>query len=243
MQRMKTFYENRQKYYLNRRIPAVIRLDMKAAHSYCKPLKNKFDPNFMKVMNLTAIKLAESIQGAQCLFLQSDEISILLHDYKSLVSDAWFDYNKSKIETISSAIASVEFTNNSPFIWTGLIKSAYFDSRSFNLPENEVNNYFVARQRDCIKNSIQALGQTLYSHKELDRKNMSQVQDMCFEKGYNWNNLPVSYKRGRCIIKETYIHCYVEDKPVYRSRWVVDNNIPEFSQDKNYVEQYLAVNY
>jgi hypothetical protein len=56
----------------------------------------KFDPNFMKVMNLTAIKLAESIQGAQCLFLQSDEISILLHDYKSLASDAWFDYNKSK---------------------------------------------------------------------------------------------------------------------------------------------------
>jgi tRNA(His) 5'-end guanylyltransferase len=216
---------------------------MKTAHSYCEPLKNKFDPNFMKVMNLTAIKLAESIQGAQCLFLQSDEISILLHDYKSLASDAWFDYNKSKIETISSAIASVEFTNNSPFIWTGLIKSAYFDSRSFNLPENEVNNYFVARQRDCIKNSIQALGQTLYSHKELDRKNMSQVQDMCFEKGYNRNNLPVSYKRGRCIIKETYIHSYVGDEPVYRSKWVVDNNIPEFSQDKNYVEQYLAVNY
>lgn len=244
MKRMKIFYENRQKYYLNRRIPVVIRLDMKAAHTYCKSLNNRFDPNFIKVMNLAAIKLAESIQGAQILFLQSDEISILLHDYKSLVSDAWFDYNKSKIETISSSIASVEFTNNSSFIWKGLIKSAYFDSRSFNLPENEVNNYFVARQRDCVKNSIQALGQTLYSHKELNRKNMSQVQNMCFEKGHNWNELPNSYKRGRCIVKESYIRSYTNTgSPVIRSRWVVDDNIPEFSKDKNYVEQYLAVNY
>lgn len=117
MTRMKTFYEKRHQYYLTRHIPVIIRLDMKCGHSYCRPLKDRFDSNFIQVMNLTAIKLAESIQGAQVIYLQSDEISILLHDYKELTSEAWFDYNKSKIESISAAIASVEFTTYSNLIW------------------------------------------------------------------------------------------------------------------------------
>lgn len=254
MQRIKESYENRQKYYLNRRIPAIIRLDMKTAHSYCKPLKNRFDTAFMEVMNLTAIKLAESIQGTQVIYLQSDEISILLHDYKDLTSEAWFDYNMSKIESISAAIASVEFTINSDHIWSKIasdtfttnsniiwkdfIKSAYFDSRSFNLPEQEVNNYFVARQRDCIRNSINSLGQSLYSAKELHGKNLSQVQELTFVKGHNWNDLPTSWKRGRCVVKTNVIVNNVE-----RSKWIIDNDIPEFTQNTNYIEQYLKTNY
>jgi tRNA(His) 5'-end guanylyltransferase len=253
MQRIKSNYEQRQCYYLTRRTPVIIRLDGKAFHSYCKPLKNRFDTAFMEVMNLTAIKLAESIQGTQVIYLQSDEISILLHDYKDLTSEAWFDYNKSKVETISAAIASVEFTINSNLIWNRGVyihreldtvienpkfKSAYFDSRSFNLPEQEVNNYFVARQRDCIRNSINSLGQSLYSAKELHGKNLSQVQELIFVKSHNWNDLPTSWKRGRCVIKTNVIVNNVE-----RSKWIIDNDIPEFTQDINYIEQYLKTNY
>jgi tRNA(His) guanylyltransferase len=101
-------------------MPVIIRLDGRAFHSYTAPLKDRFDPNFMKVMNLTAIKLCEEIQDAQLGFVTSDEISILLHDYKKLTSDAWFDYNQSKIESISAAIASVKFTRNSHLIWDTL---------------------------------------------------------------------------------------------------------------------------
>jgi tRNA(His) 5'-end guanylyltransferase len=253
MTRIKSNYEQRQCYYLTRRTPVIIRLDIRAAHTYCKPLKDRFDPAFMEVMDLTAIKLAESIQGVQIIYQQSDELSILLHDYKELTSEAWFDYNKSKIESISAAIASVEFTINSNLIWdrgvhihreldtiieSPKIKSAYFDSRSFNLPEHEVNNYFVARQRDCIRNSINSLGQSLYSPKELHGKNLSQVQDMTFAKGHNWNDLPNSWKRGRCVVKTNVV---IND--VQRSKWVVDNDIPEFTQDVSYIEHYLKTNY
>ena len=82
---------------------------------------------------------------------------------------------------------------------------AYFDSRVFNIPKEEVANYFLARQKDAVKNSIAMLAQSLYSHKELHKKNQSDMQEMCFQKGQNWNDLHWSKKRGTTIIKKTYV--------------------------------------
>lgn len=251
-QRIKQNYELRNRHYLTRRMPVILRLDIRAAHFYCKPLKDRFNSNFMKVMNLTAIKLCEEIQGAQFAYLESDEISILLHDYKKLTSDAWFDYNQSKIESISAAIASVEFTKNSWLIWSEYnknrlepkpyyslvyddIKPAYFDSRAFNAPEAEICNIFLWRQLDATRNSINSLAQSLYSHKELQGKSCNEMQEMCFQKGHNWNDLPTSWKRGRCVVKTTY-----EFGDTTRSKWVVDEEIPEFSKNRQYIEKYLA---
>lgn len=248
MERIKQNYELRQRHYLTRRTPVIIRVDIKAAHTLTKPLKDRFHEGFIKVMNLTAIKLCEEIQGTQIAYIQSDEISLLLHDYKKLNSEAWFDYCQNKVESVSAAIASATFTLNSGFIWgqnpkpehsiTGsiILKPAYFDSRSFNIPKAEVCNYFYARQRDAVKNSINSLAQSLYPHSQLQGKNSSQLQEMCFQASVNWNDLSTYKKRGRCVVKQTYTN---EDGGI-RSHWVVDNNIPEFSQDRNYIEQYLA---
>ena len=48
------------------------------------------------------------------------------------------------------------------------------------------------------------LAQPLYSHKELQNKSCNEMQEMCFQKGHNWNDLPTSWKRGRCVVKTTY---------------------------------------
>lgn len=236
MSRMKQNYEFRQRHYLTRRTPVIIRCDIKAAHTYCRPLKDRFHDGFIKVMNLTAIKLAEEIQGCQLIYLQSDELNILLHDYKKLTSHAWFDYCQNKVESISAAIASTTFSLNSYHIWgDDTLKPVYFDSRAFNLPEAEVCNYFYARQRDAVKNSINSLAQSLYSHNQLQGKNSNQLQEMCFQAGVNWNDLSTYKKRGRCVFKQSYVN---EDDAT-RTHWVVDNEIPEFSQDRNYIEQFL----
>lgn len=108
--RIKENYELRDRDFLTKRMLVILRLDGKAFHTYTASLKNRFDPNLIEVMNLTAIKLCEEVQGAQVAFIQSDEISILLHDYKQVTSEAWFDYNQSKVESISAPIASVELT-------------------------------------------------------------------------------------------------------------------------------------
>ena len=60
-----------------------------------------------------------------------------------------------------------------------------FDARAFNIPMDEVKNYFIWRQQDWIRNSVQMLAQAHFSHKELHGKNQSDMHDMLNEKDIN----------------------------------------------------------
>lgn len=82
---------------------------------------------------------------------------------------------------------------------------ANFDSRCFNIPKEDVANYFLWRQQDCVRNSISSVAQSLYSHKELNGKNSKILQEMIFQKGINWNDFSNGEKRGRWIVKNTHI--------------------------------------
>ena len=116
---------------------------------------------------------------------------------------------------------------------------ALFDARVFQLPnKGEVENYFIWRQQDTVKNSISSVAQSLFSHKELNGKNGNEKQDMIFQKsGINWNDFDVKLKRGRMIIKETY-----EKSPeVFRSRWV-SVGPPTFTQDREYLRNIIPSN-
>ena len=55
--------------------------------------------------------------------------------------------------------------------------SAIFDSRVFNIPESEVCNYFIWRQQDATRNSIETLGRCYFSQKELNGVNCNGIQD------------------------------------------------------------------
>lgn len=252
-------YESASKTILPQRMPVICRIDGKAFHTYTRTLKAPGEPinkQLEHVMNLTAIKLCEEIQGAQIAYIQSDEISILVHNYKKLNSHSWFSNEVQKMVSVSAAIASATFTANSSLIWGAKpesdvpdIRPAYFDSRVFVLPEAEVCNYFIWRQQDATRNSIQMLARSLYSHKQCVNKNSSQLQDMCVKANRNWNEEPTSFKRGRCIVKKHgFATMTTSDSveiqaayPTGRWSWFVDNEIPIFTQDRNYINRLLVV--
>lgn len=198
--RMKENYEFRSRIKLTRRVPVIIRLDGNAFHNLTKKCSKPFDEMFSNAMICTGTYLVSEIQGCKCAYVQSDEISLLLTDFDRLNTDAWFDYNKSKIETISAAKASVCFT----LCWNPK-KYSCFDSRSFNIPKEEVRNYFVWRQQDWIRNSIHMLARSLYSHKELHGKNQKNMHDMIYKKGKNWAKLEDRWKNGAFIYKQNNI--------------------------------------
>jgi len=101
---------------------------------------------------------------------------------------------------------------------------AMFDSRVFNVPKEEVANYFIWRQQDASRNSVQMLGQFYFSHKELHCKNISAIQDMLMsEHNVNWNDVATRKKRGFCVTLDDYY----------------DTEIPIFTKDRNYIEKYL----
>ena len=252
MQRMKNNYENRSKTFLTRKVPVIVRLDGKAFHTYTKGLDKPFDEGLIEDMQKTAIFLCENIQGAKCAYTQSDEISILLTDYDKLTTEAWFNYNVQKMTSVSASLSTGIFNQQRALKFFRSLRKdrlldellvnanlgvlANFDSRVFSIPKDDVNNYFLARQRDAEKNSIAMLAQSLYSHKELHLKNGSDMQEMCWQKGHNWNDLHFSKKRGSLVVKNTYVNDILEDtsnkSPSVGDIWYQPNEESVFYPDK-----------
>jgi tRNA(His) guanylyltransferase len=240
--RMKENYENRTRYLLPRRTNIIIRLDGKAFHTFTRNCKRPFDNAFIAMMNHTAKDLCASIQGVKCAFVQSDEISLLLTDYDDIKTDAWFDGNIQKIVSVSASMATLFFNqrlhgyNLSREESDNCMKGiALFDSRVFTIPDNEeVVNYFIWRQQDATRNSVQMVAQYLYSHKELHGQNSSQLQELIFQKGINWNDYPTRCKRGGLIVKENY-----DKEGVQRSMWVLTDT-PIFSKDREALKRFLT---
>lgn len=224
-------YEHAARAVLPPRMPIVLRVDGRAFHTYTRGLARPFDDRLIDAMDRVAVALCSDIQGAQIAYVQSDEISVLIHGYKRFASQSWFDGELQKIVSVAASIAAAEMTARS-FDVFGEVKRANFDARAFVLPESEVCNYFIWRQQDAVRNSIQMLARSLYSHKECDRKNGAALQEMCFQKGKNWNDLATHYKRGRCAVRTP--------APVF-SEWAIDLDPPTFTQDRSYIERHLAV--
>lgn len=219
--RMKEFYENRTRNFLPRRTYTIIRVDGKAFHSYTRGLVRPFDEKLVNDMDETACYMCKNIQGAKFAFVQSDEISILLTDFEGLTTDAWFDGNIQKMASISASLATAKFNELRPN------KIALFDSRVFIIPSDiEVENYFIWRQQDTTRNSISSVAQSMFSHRELENKNTDQMQEMCFQKGVNWNDFSAKLKRGRLIVKQDY-----EKEGTTRSKWV-SVEPPIFTQER-----------
>lgn len=90
-------YEERNRMYLQRRIPVLIRVDMRAGHTFLRGFATPFDDVFMKSMQETAKYLCENIQNCKLSYQQSDEITLLLVDYDKLNTDytstVWRNFN------------------------------------------------------------------------------------------------------------------------------------------------------
>lgn len=231
--RMKTFYEQIPKTKLMRRCPVAIRIDGKAFHTFTRGFQKPFDEVLIKSMQGTMKYLCENIQGCVLGYTQSDEITLILVDYKKLTSSAWFDYEVQKICSIAASMATMAFNNifskyvkefdlelayndngidteENRKLWEiykkAINKGAMFDARCFNIPKEEVTNLVYWRQLDASRNSIQMVGQANFSHKELQNKSCNDIQDMLMiQKGINWNDLPTYQKRGSCCVRNKIV--------------------------------------
>lgn len=229
--RMKENYEQVPKYRLTRRTPVIIRIDGKAFHTFTKGFERPFDNVLGNAMRKTMEYLCNNIQGCIFGYTQSDEISLVLSDYRKLNSDAWFDYEVQKMCSIAASMATMAFNKffvtecsvwlNDTVEWDDIDtfdehtknlfntyskaceRGAMFDARCFNIPKEEVVNCIYWRQLDAARNSVQMVGQANFSHRELQGKSCNVIQDMLHEqKGINWNDYPTMWKRGVCWTRE-----------------------------------------
>lgn len=247
--RMKDYYESIPKTKLMRRTPVAIRIDGKAFHTFTRSFQKPFDNVLAATMQQTMKYLCENIQGCVFGYTQSDEITLILVDYQTLTSGAWFDYEVQKICSIAASMATMAFNKYFPVLASNWIedhkdiddnylkalinavnKCAMFDARCFNIPKEEVTNLVYWRQLDASRNSVEMVGRAYFSHNQLFKKSCNDIQDMLYEQfGINWNNYPTYLKRGSACIKDEH-------------GWKIDFDMPMLKGDnRKYLDDLINV--
>jgi tRNA(His) guanylyltransferase len=181
---------------------AVIRVDGRSFSRFtAERFEKPFDLKFHDLMITTTQALLEGLQGIFA-FTESDEISILLPTDWDL-----FDRSLEKAVSISASIASSQFS-------CAIGEPVTFDSRIWvGASKSQVGDYFSWRQADatrCALNgwcywTLRKLGHSARKATSmLDGKSVSFKNELLFEHGINFNDLPGWQRRGTGMYWEEY---------------------------------------
>lgn len=219
--RMKV-YEHKARTFLDPNLPVIVRIDGRSFSTWTARFKKPWDDTITEAMTHATIAVGSEI-GNNCRFgySQSDEISLLLH--RSGNTQPWFNYNKAKLESIIASLVTAHF--NSFQLSEQL---ATFDARAFNLPKNEVTNYFIFRQNDWKRNMVSMVGQSKFSQRALNGVKTVDLRARLEAGGFDFNNLDSRIKLGTCYKNQPDI-----------GFWPMDTT-PEFVSNKAYIEETLC---
>jgi tRNA(His) 5'-end guanylyltransferase len=217
-------YENCSRITLPRGIPKIIRVDGKAFHTLLANAQRPYDISVMGAMIEGAKRVIAEIGGiCRMCYIQSDEASFLINDFLTIQTQPWFANNIQKMVSVTASMFTCGF--NDAYLRydeynVKLGSCGYFDARVFTIPNHDINNYFVWRQKDATRNSINMYAQSMFSHNELQGLSCEQMQEKMFtEKQYNWDTSPTWTKRGLVVTRDG-----------------VDKEMPLLTADRSYVE-------
>lgn len=132
-------YEAISKTRLMKRCPVICRIDGKAFHTFTRGFKRPFDEILIKTMQETTKYLCENIQGCVLGYTQSDEITLVLVDYKELNTAPYFDYEVQKLCSIIASMTTMTFNR----LFTENVEASFreeFTKRGLN-GSNEVDGF------------------------------------------------------------------------------------------------------
>ena len=195
------------------KLPVCVRIDGKTFSSWTKGLTRPYDKRLVDLMVDTTIYLVEQT-NAIIGYTQSDEISLMFYS-DDLKSQIFFDSKIQKIVSVLASMTTAYFNSQVPYrIPEKANRMALFDARAWNVPSiEEATNVFVWREMDATRNSVSMAAQHYFSHKKLQGKSCSQMQDMLMlEKSVNWNDYPAFFKRGTYVRREKIIRKFTVEE-------------------------------
>jgi tRNA(His) 5'-end guanylyltransferase len=231
-------------------LPIYARLDGRAFSTFTRGLERPYDQRITTIMQETTkylIKETNAIIG----YTQSDEISLLwLQDCP--YSQMFFGGKIQKIVSVLAGMASAKFTifcleSGEDMRMRAIKYTPAFDCRVFQLPnKEEAANTLLWREKDATKNAISMAARAYYKSSELQNKTSSEMQEMLFQKGINFNDYPAFFKRGsffrkvvteKSLTDEELLRIPKENRPETGetfSRFVVERiDMPNFTKVKN----------
>jgi tRNA(His) guanylyltransferase len=223
---------------------AVIRVDGRSFSRFtAERFEKPFDLKFHDLMVTTTQALLEGLQGIFA-FTESDEISILLPADWDL-----FDRSLEKAVSISASIASSQFS-------CAIGEPATFDSRIWvGANKSQVGDYFSWRQADatrCALNgwcywTLRKLGHSARKATSLlDGQPVSFKNELLFENGINFNDLPGWQRRGTGMYWEEYEKIGYNPKEqievkTTRRRIKIDRELPMKDEYRTLIRQILDI--
>jgi tRNA(His) 5'-end guanylyltransferase len=217
--RIKSYYEDPARVLLPRKTWVIIRVDGKGFHTFTRDLERPYSQALADGLDRAAVFVAEQMAGCALGYGQSDEYSFLMTDFGRDESRMWFDGSVQKIASVTASLFTAGFHR-------GYAAAGYaaFDARVFAIPNRkEVERYFLWRQADATRNSLNMLASAHYTHAELLGKSAAEKHDLLHAKGENWAKWPADFKRGRVV------------RPG-EGGFVVDREIPIFTREAGYLE-------
>lgn len=200
-----------------KQLPVYARIDGRGFSRLTKGLQRPYDEQFSKVMQATTKKLVDTT-NSKIGYTQSDEIS-LVWQVENPEGEMFFGGKVQKMCSVLAALTTSIFMlelSKSEKLHNLINKLPHFDCRVFQLPsETEAANTFLWREKDATKNAVSMAARSFYSHSALQDKSASDMQEMIFQAGQNFNDYPAFFKRGTFLqrkLNEGYIEDEVWDK-------------------------------
>lgn len=194
--KMRSYEENLDQFVLPE-VYIIARLDGRGFTRLTKeslPLERPFDETFRDAMIKTVAHLMNCGFKIIYGYCQSDEISILFDKNENA-----FGRKTRKILSVLSGEASAMFTSQMGAI-------GVFDCRIIPLPSDDlVVDYFRWRAEDASRNALNAWcywmlrkngASVAEATQQLEGKSMAEKNQILFENGVNYNDLPAWQKRG-----------------------------------------------
>ena len=256
--------------YLVPRMPVIIRLDGKAFHTFTRGFKRPFDEVLISTMQDTTKYLCENIQGCVLGYTQSDEITLVLVDYKKLNSCAWFDNNIQKMCSIAASMATFAFNR---FFVANL--NAFYEFNTdidlteigyhITFSEEDDGKYYEAYKKAAEKGAMfdarvfnipkeEVCNCVLWRQNDATRNSVEMVAQAHFSHGVLQNKSQSQMQDMLMLEKginwnDFPVHqkrgscCIkVQGEEDKRPKWIIDKKIPIFKGDgRKYIEDLVFI--
>lgn len=263
-------YEYITRTYLVPRMPVIIRLDGKAFHTFTRGFKRPFDEVLISTMQDTTKYLCENIQGCVLGYTQSDEITLVLVDYKKLNSCAWFDNNIQKMCSIAASMATFAFNR---FFVANL--NAFYEFNTdidlteigyhITFSEEDDGKYYEAYKKAAEKGAMfdarvfnipkeEVCNCVLWRQNDATRNSVEMVAQAHFSHGVLQNKSQSQMQDMLMLEKginwnDFPVHqkrgscCIkVQGEEDKRPKWIIDKKIPIFKGDgRKYIEDLVFI--
>lgn len=261
-------YEYVTRTHLVNRCPVIVRLDGKAFHTFTRGFQKPFDEVLVKAMQETMKYLCENIQGCVLGYTQSDEITLVLVDYKKIDSCAWFDYNIQKCASVSASMATLAFNRafTKAFDEWGRANLPDWDIGCTNKPVDEnllklCHIYHKAQTKGAMFDSRvfnipkeEVTNCVLWRQNDATRNSIEMVghanfsQNQLHKKSCNEIQDMLMLQKGinwnnfPTHLKRGSCCIRKVDETTGRSKWVIDTEIPIFKGDgRKYIDDLVFI--